>query len=218
MSPGALYSLNSPSMQPMTLTGQMRLFEVDELPPQYKLGAARRRVLTYILAGMIAISVAAIATFLIIKLVREKPGATSGAIAVNSVPDNAEIYLDEETTPRGKSNAIIPNISFGTHKITLKLAGHAPRVETVVVREEADGAVNATLELIPGKIIIDSTPEGAEIRVDGQLKGVTPKSISGLDTRSAKKLELRLRGYQPYIQELQWPGDATITIKAQLKK
>ena len=34
----------------MSLTGQMRLFEVDEIPSQYKLGAARRRWFTYIVS------------------------------------------------------------------------------------------------------------------------------------------------------------------------
>ena len=39
VTPGALYQLQpygAPPLQPMSLTGQMRLFEADEIPAQYK--------------------------------------------------------------------------------------------------------------------------------------------------------------------------------------
>src|SRR5262249_38402116 len=70
LAPGAL-SQFQPTPQPLSLTGQMRLLEVDELPSQYKLGAAGRRWFTYIVSGILAVSVAAGVTFLIIRSTRD---------------------------------------------------------------------------------------------------------------------------------------------------
>ena len=66
MMPGSLYQFSpygAPPPQPMTLTGQLRLFEADELPSQYQLGAARRRWFDYIIDGIVASSVAAASTY-----------------------------------------------------------------------------------------------------------------------------------------------------------
>ena len=62
------------------------------------------------------------------------------------------------------------------------------------------------------------TSEGAEIRINGQLKGVTPKTVPDLDMRSANKLELRFQDYQPYVVDLKWPASGQITINANLKR
>ncbi len=50
--PGALYQFQTPP-QEMSLTGQMRAAEIDELPAHYKLGAARARWFTYIVSGVL---------------------------------------------------------------------------------------------------------------------------------------------------------------------
>jgi len=73
------------------------------------------------------------------------------------------------------------------------------------------------LKPILGKLRIVSTPDKADIKIDGQLRGKTPITITDVDL-SAKTVELRLSGYQPYTQELVWPADGSIDIDAKLQK
>jgi serine/threonine protein kinase len=221
MSPGALYQMSSPyPVQPMTLTGQMRLFEVDEIPSQYKLGEARRRWFTYIVAGVLAISVAAIATFLIIRATRETPGTTNGSIIVESSPAGAEVFYDG-TRLAGVTPLTIDEVPIGSrHEIKVVLKGHAVYEQTVDVLKATGGTakVSALLKTITGRLRIVSKPEKADILINGEIKGVTPKTVTDLDMSSTKTVEIRLKGYQPYIQELKWPQDGTIDINATLKK
>jgi serine/threonine protein kinase len=221
MSPGALYQMQSPyPVQPMTLTGQMRLFEVDEIPSQYKIGAARRRWFTYIVAGILAISVAAIATFLIIRATRESPGSSTGSIVVESVPTGAEVFYDG-TRLAGVTPITIDEVPIGSrHEIKVVLPGHAVYEETVDVLKGTGGLakVSATLKSITGRLRIISKPDKADILINGEIKGITPKTVTDLDMKSTKTVEIRLKGYQPYIKELKWPQDGAIDINANLTK
>jgi flagellar basal body-associated protein FliL len=54
----------------MSLTGQLRLFEADEIPSQYKVSGNASRWVMIVLAGIVAVSVAAGVTFFIIRSTR----------------------------------------------------------------------------------------------------------------------------------------------------
>jgi eukaryotic-like serine/threonine-protein kinase len=218
MSPGAFYPMHPPPM-PMTLTAQMRLFEVDELPSQYRLGAARRRWFSYIIAAVMAISVAAIATFLIIRMTREAPDATVGAIVVESVPPGADVYYDG-TRLAGTTPLTIEQVPLNSrHEIRVELDRHKPHVETIdVVRAGADGRVMALLKPVTGKLVVNSRPGGAEIRINDVLRGRTPTTISDIDIATARTLELRLKDYQPHVVDLTWPSNGQIDLDIALTK
>jgi serine/threonine protein kinase len=223
MSPGALYQMNAYPVQQMSLTGQMRLFEADELPSMYKLGAARKRWFTYIVSGIIAVSVAALATFLIIRVSRETPAPTMGSIIVESTPPGAEVTYDG-TRLAGETSATktytIDDIPLGSrHEIKVQLAGHRPHVETVdIPKTGAAVRVQALLEPVTGKLVVNSRPGGADLLINGQRRGVTPTTINDVDMNSAKKLELRLKDYQPHLQDLTWPADGKIDLDITLKR
>jgi hypothetical protein len=69
---------------------------------------------------------------------------------------------------------------------------------------------------VTGKIQIISTPSGAEVRINSELRGRTPITINDVDMSSAKRIELRLKDYQPFVQDLTWPSDGRIQIDARL--
>jgi len=220
MSPGALYQMGSPyPVQPMTLTGQMRLFEVDEIPSQYKIGAARRRVFTYVVAGILAISVAAIATFLIIRATRENVTPTTGSITVESIPSGAEVSYDG-TKLIGVTPMTIDDVPLGTrHDIKVDLAEHESYTEPVDLPKTLGQAkIVAILKPITGKLFVDSKPDKADILINGEPRGTTPRKIVDLDMKSAKTLEVRLKGYQPFQVKLVWPADGNLTVNATLTK
>jgi hypothetical protein len=217
MTPGALYQFQ-PAPTPMTLTGQLRLFEVDELPSQYKLGAARRRYFTYIIAAILAISVAAGVTFLIVRSTRET-APTVGSVYVESVPAGAEVTFDG-TRLADKTPLTVKNVPIGTrHEVKVELARHKPYTDTVdIPKTGTEVPVMALLKPVTGKLVINSQPGGAEVWINGGNRGRTPTTINDVDLNTSKRIELRLKDYQPYQQDLEWPSSGQITIDAKLQR
>ena len=216
LSPGALYQFQ-PSPQGMSLTGQMRLMEIDEIPSYYKLGAARRRWFTYIVSGILAVSVAAAVTFVIIRSTRES-APTTGAVHVESVPSGADVLYDGIRLSK-QTPLTIDSAPVGTrHTIRVELAHHQPFVDPSVdiPKTGATVSVNATLEPLAGKILVNSVPAGADLYLNGEPRGRTPISLSGIDMESAKHLELRLKDYQPYVLDLVWPPDGKVNLDVKL--
>ena len=219
VTPGALYQFAPGQAKPMTLTGQIRLFEVDEMPSQYKIGAARRRTWGYIIAGIIAISVAAGVTFLIVRSTRDS-APTTGRVHIDSVPAGAEVTFDG-TRLTEKTPVNVDGVPVGSrHDVKVELARHKPYTdsEVDVPKKGGDVQVMALLKPVTGKLKINSQPGGADIYINGQPRGRTPTTINDVDMDSSKKIELRLKDYQPYVQDLTWPSDGTVEIDARFKR
>jgi eukaryotic-like serine/threonine-protein kinase len=221
--PAALYGYGQGPPQapvPTTLTGQMRLFEVDDLPPQYRLQSRRRRMIGYGFAAVLAVSLAALATFLIIRAMRERTQvAALGSIRVESVPPGADVFLDGQHVP-GRTPLTIEKVPTGArHEVRVELAKHKPAVESVDVGDDG-GTMSLQVVLPPvlGRLVINSRPGGAEIRIDGEPRGRTPGKIEDLDMGSTRKLELRLKDFQPHIQDLVWPTSGQIELDVALVK
>ncbi|MCK4347220.1 MAG: PEGA domain-containing protein, partial [Thermoplasmatales archaeon] len=99
-----------------------------------------------------------------------------GSISVSSDPSGADIYLDGEY--KGMTPKTISDIISGDHEIELKKSGYENWSDSVYV--EAGETKNVSKELIPktGSISITSKPSDAKIYLDGEYKGMTPKTIS----------------------------------------
>jgi hypothetical protein len=103
------------------------------------------------------------------------------------------------------------------HVIRVEYLRHQPYEETIdIPKKGGEISVTATLKPITGKILVNSVPPNAEIHINGQLRGRTPATVNGIDMESAKRLELRLKDFQPYVQDLAWPADGKITIDVKL--
>jgi hypothetical protein len=215
LTPGALYSFQAPP-QEMSLTGQLRAAEIDELPAHYRLGASRARWFTYIVSGVLAVSVAAAVTFLIIRSMRDSAPQVA-SVYITSVPAGADV-LFEGTRLRDKTPLTIDKVPVGTHPtIRLELSHYGPYEERLDI-PKSGAEVKRTIQLmaITGKIVIDSVPAGAEIHIGGSMRGRTPTTINDIDMDSSKVLELRLKDYQLFRQDLVWPADGKIQINAKL--
>ena len=215
MSPGGLYPLQpygAPTPQPMSLTGQLRLFEADEMPSQYRVSGDAGKWVKLVIAGVIAVSLAAFVTFFIIKASRDSTPET-GSIHIDSVPPGAQISLDGNRVT-GVTPQTISELQVGSrHEIRVELAKHKPHLENVdIPKDGSEVAVNAVMDPITGRLRVVTTPAGADVIVDGTLRGRTPTTINDIDMASAKKIELRLKDYQPVIQALTWPSNGEIDL------
>ncbi|NVB83529.1 MAG: PEGA domain-containing protein, partial [Kofleriaceae bacterium] len=218
MTPGGLYQFQpygAPPPKQMTLTGQLRLFEADEIGDKYKVSGGPRWI-KLALAGLVAISVAAGVTFFIVKATREST-PTVGSVRVESVPPGAEVTFDG-TRMAGATPYTIDSVPVGTrHEVEIRLARHKLHTETVdIPRRGGEVLVKGIMEPITGKLKINTIPDGADIYIDGVLRGRAPTTISDIDMASAKTVELRLKDYEPYKQDLVWPDNGEISIQQKL--
>ncbi len=221
MTPGALYQhqpYGAPPPQPMSITGQMRLFETDEIPSQYKIGGKRKRLVTVLVAGIIAVGVAAGVAFFVIHTAHNTEPRV-GSVHVESSPPGADVLFDG-VRQTAKTPLTLDSVQIGTrHEIRIELSKYAPHIEAVEI--PAGGGevpVTAMLKPITGKLVINTQPKGAEIKINDKIRGLTPATIPDVDMDSAKKLELRLKDYTPVVQDLEWPANGEIDLDIKLTK
>ena len=89
----------------------------------------------------------------------------SGSISFSSVPGGAEIFLDGQDQGV-RTPATITDVPAGSHTYALKLANYNDYTGTVNVIEDQTVQVSATLDVMEGCIIFNSTPQGAKIYID----------------------------------------------------
>ncbi len=220
VTPGALYPFAPQQPQnPMTLTGQLRLWEVDEIPSQYKVSGNGPKWLKLAIAGVVAVSVAAGATYAIIRSTRDSGVAVDGSVRVDSVPSGASVLFDGERLTK-PTPVTIDHVMLGTrHEVKVELAHHRLYTETVDI-PSVGGTIELTAVLKPitGTLVVHSTPPGAEIRLNGEVRGRAPTTLSDIDMDSVRMIELRLQGYQPYIQKLEWPPSGELVVDPKLAR
>jgi len=134
-------------------------------------------------------------------------------------PPGADIIFDNERLTE-RTPYTMKGVTIGTrHDIRIELARYQPYIDTIdVPRSGREVPVLALLKQVTGKMRILTRPDGAEIWLDGRNIGRTPKTLEGLDMGQTKHLELRLKDYQPHIQDLTWPADGKIDLDIPLQK
>jgi hypothetical protein len=60
-------------------------------------------------------------------------------------------------------------------------------------------------------------PPGADVYINGQLKGRTPVAIGDLDPDTTRTVELRLRDHAPEIRPLDWSQTSELDLEVRLR-
>jgi hypothetical protein len=105
--------------------------------------------------------------------------ASLGTAVFTSLPDGASIIVDgvaRGTTP------VKLSIAAGQHSVTIK-SGELSR--TLPLTVDAGAVVSQYVELaqtqpLGGRLEIGSDPPGAEVRIDGALRGISPLAIADM--------------------------------------
>ena len=123
----------------------------------------------------------------------------SGTLTVTSNPSEAIVLLDgtnSETTPW-----VYTNLVTGYHTVEVDYPGYEAYVTNVYVDNGASPEVDAELTPLQtyGSALIDSSPEGAGIFVDGNYEGTTPTTVGGLSP-GLHQIEAHLAGYMVETQ------------------
>lgn len=121
---------------------------------------------------------------------------TTGSVLLQSAPSGAQIFLDGANT--GKlTPSTIQGIEEGLHQVTLKLSGFKDTTINVTIIREQQVSNNITLtkEITTGSVLLQSTPGGAQIFLEGiNTSKITPSTIQDLEEGS-HRFTLKLNGY-----------------------
>ncbi|MDA3812800.1 MAG: PEGA domain-containing protein [Candidatus Cloacimonetes bacterium] len=133
-------------------------------------------------------------------------------LVVNSTPEGAFIILDGDST--GYVTPANLEIDPGDHICKLMLNGYNDYIVSFSIEKGDTYTINAILDdtII---LIVNSTPEGATIILDGNNTGyVTPDTLE--INPGNHELRLELTGYQDYIENFSIEAGNTYTVNANL--
>ncbi|MFH1211405.1 MAG: PEGA domain-containing protein [Candidatus Woesearchaeota archaeon] len=122
--------------------------------------------------------------------------ALTGSLTVKTVPEEAEVFLDNEY--KGLSNIVIDNIEPGRHTLKLVKEGYEEKeevIKTAAGEEKAYRWEFIKLTAETAALDVDSNPRGATIYLNDDASGVTPK-VFELDP-GFYDVRLELDGYYP---------------------
>jgi hypothetical protein len=200
----------------MSFTKQMQAaIELDDIPQRYKFQENRaRRIL--LIAAIAAIFVGGIG--LAVMLTRSSEPTPTATLVIESMPPGAQVTVDGVTLPEVTPARFVSRPG-ARHEIVVSATRYKPWTQTVIVPSQGgDMRVVAVLTATTGKLRINSQPGGAEIWINGELRGVTPRTIEGLDPENTRTVEVRLKDYAPEVRELDWSKGGTIDLDVKFRK
>ena len=133
-----------------------------------------------------------------------------GYLNITSQPvENAKIIVNDEVI--GSTPIQSLELEAGTYNLQANADRYQP-YSTQIVIEGKESEQQLLVELLPAwaEVSIDSLPEGAEIWLNGEKRGVTPQSFE-LDS-GQYSLELRHNDYLPYEKEFYVDANQTINL------
>ena len=117
-----------------------------------------------------------------------------GSVQIDSTPQGAQIQLDGRTDPSWVTPFSLSGLSPGQHTISVSKSGYSSESRTVDVASASRALVTIFLPPINALMVVNSSPAGAEVVLDGKNTGrVTPAQFAV--EKGAHTLVLRKQGY-----------------------
>jgi hypothetical protein len=151
------------------------------------------------------------------------PGRQVEAHAV-LVPENATVIIDSEPTGAhvqmngkdiGDTPVLLPDLALGSYSASVQMQGYTRRDISWKVQNGRPILINVPLMNNIGTLLLDSTPEAAEIEIDGQSYGTTP--FKDFLEQGQHKIRLSKNGYKPFEKIVTVNRDETTELNAQME-
>ncbi len=125
--------------------------------------------------------------------------AVSASLTVETTPEGATVYLN------GKKEGVTPltveNLDAGDYVLKIEKDGFAPYEEKITVSKGETVKRNIALKKAETELIVNSTPQRADLYLNGNKVGQTP--YDQLNIKPGKyQLKLEKDGYLPYVTQI----------------
>ena len=146
----------------------------------------------------------------------EAPLVVPGQMAVDSIPQGAQVQIDGKTDPSWVTPFTIPGLNPGRHSVTASKPGYSPDTRTVEVTSGSKSFVVTHLTQLTATLAVSSTPAGANVYIDGKDTGkLTPAQVS-LDKGSHVVL-VRKSGFLDETTNAQFSLGQTVSFSPALR-
>ena len=107
------------------------------------------------------------------------PAIILGQMQVDSTPQGAQVSVDGKSDASYVTPFALANLTPGQHSITISKQGYVTDTRTVTVTGGNRAAVAVRLTQMMATLVVNSTPAGANIYIDGRDTGTkTPAQVS----------------------------------------
>jgi serine/threonine protein kinase len=176
---GSVEKEEKPKIQPREVA-EKALKEIKSLPPRLMLYAVTgAAVLILIIGGALALRIHN-------QNSDDDPGAAAAKVAAESAAQAPASQPTQENPPVPAPTVISPPPSAEpaqAEESPAQSSGSATaKAAAARTRTARKKAVSARLAVVPGQVVVDSTPQGAQVQVDGKSDAswVTPVTVPGL--------------------------------------
>ena len=129
-----------------------------------------------------------------------------GTLEVSSEPQEADFFLDGSY--QGKTPVVINDIFAGKHELRITKKWFLDYEGEIEVKPRDTARISPKLVQVGG-IYVDAGAKGAEVEIDGEMKGLSPIEIEDI-TPGPHRLKLSKYGYRTAEEEIQVePGKIT---------
>jgi hypothetical protein len=147
------------------------------------------------------------------KMEAAPPDRPHAALKVQSTIPNAEVFLDGSSL--GRAPVDRADLDPGKHFVVVHRDGFTDFKREVILVENQSVALVADLSAT-GALRVLSTPEGAEVRLDGELIGRTPVPRDGVPAGD-HIVEFKLPGYYDHKETMKVEGGREKVFSVDLK-
>ncbi len=118
----------------------------------------------------------------------------SARVAISSTPPGAAVTVNGLS--RGITPCTVDRLPSGENRIALALQDYLPHEQKVTLQAGDDQAIAVPLKPVPASLSLISTPPGARIFVDGEVRGQTPLTIGTIEP-GTHTIRAELAGCEP---------------------
>lgn len=139
---------------------------------------------------------------------------TKGLLLVDSVPQNVNVLINGVS--QGSTPLLLTDFPMGSYKLDFNSPIHLPHTMQAEISDRKPVLVKAELVSNTAKLIMGSEPEGADVLINGVVRGTTPCT---LDDVVAGKTDVKVAkvGYKPYSRQMDLEATRSYEIKAELE-
>jgi hypothetical protein len=122
------------------------------------------------------------------------PVVIPGQALIDSSPQGAQFQVDGKSDPSWVTPFSVINLAPGRHIISVSKAGYSSDIRSVDVAASGKSSVLLRLSAVNALVVVNSTPPGAEVIIDGKPTGkVTPAQFAV--EKGSHTIFLRKQGY-----------------------
>lgn len=137
-----------------------------------------------------------------------------GRITLHSKPEGATVFLDKNKV--GTTPLVFEEQPLGLHAIALEMAGYDRWQQTIEIKADTSSIIHVDLIPATGMIRLESSPENAQVYLDGRNVGETPLRLSTVK-KGKRRLMLQKKGYRMYEKAVIVATGSRTDILAELK-